>query len=218
MSRGEAWIIDAVRTPMGRYAGALADVRPDDLAALALRGVLARTGVPPADVGDVVFGCGNQSGEDNRNMARMALLLAGLPVEVPGVTVNRLCGSGLDAVVQAARAVVSGELDVAIAGGVESMSRAPWALAKPHRGLARGDQILQDTALGWRFVNPRMEELYGTEALGATAENLAELHGISREAQDGFALESHRRAVRATESGRFGVENEVPCRMTGRPS
>ena len=155
MNGHEPWIVAAVRTPMGRYAGALAGVRPDDLAALAIRGLLERAGVPPGDVEDVIVGCANQAGEDNRNVARMALLLAGLPVEVPGVTVNRLCGSGLEAVVTAART---------IAGGVESMSRAPWALAKPQRGLPRGDQVLQDTALGWRFVNPRMADLYGSVA------------------------------------------------------
>jgi len=206
VSPAETWIVGAVRTPIGRYAGALAGVRPDDLAALVIRSVLERSGVPAADVGDVVFGCGNQAGEDNRNVARMALLLAGVPYQVPGVTVNRLCGSGLEAVVQAARAIALGELDVAIAGGVESMSRAPWALAKPQRGLPRGDVALQDTALGWRFVNQRMAELYGTEALGETAENLAERSSISRDAQDRFALASHRRAVEAAASRRFDAE------------
>jgi acetyl-CoA acyltransferase len=202
----EAWIVEAVRTPMGRYGGALSPVRPDDLAAVVLAATLERSGIPAADVGDVYLGCGNQAGEDNRNVARMALLLAGLPPEVPGATVNRLCGSGLEAVVQAARAIASGEPGVHVGGGVESMSRAPWAMAKPGRGFPRGDLAVHDTALGWRFVNPRMEELYGTHALGETAEILAERYGISRRAQDEFALESHRRAVRAAASGRWRTE------------
>jgi acetyl-CoA acyltransferase len=210
----EAWIVEAVRTPIGRYGGALSPVRPDDLAAVALAATLQRSGIPAADVGDVYLGCGNQAGEDNRNVARMALLLAGFPPEVPGATVNRLCGSGLEAVVQAARAIATGEPGVQIGGGVESMSRAPWAMAKPGRGFPRGDLVAHDTALGWRFVNPRMEELYGTHALGETAEILAERYGISRRAQDEFALESHRRAVRAAASGRWRTE-VVPVEVAG---
>ncbi|TMK46416.1 MAG: acetyl-CoA C-acyltransferase [Actinobacteria bacterium] len=211
----EAWIVEAVRTPIGRYGGALSPVRPDDLAAVVLAATLERSGIPAADVGDVYLGCGNQAGEDNRNVARMALLLAGFPPEVPGATVNRLCGSGLEAVVQAARAIAAGDPGVHIGGGVESMSRAPWAMAKPGRAFPRGDPVVHDTALGWRFVNPRMEERYGTHALGATAEILAEQYGISRRAQDEFALESHRRAVRAAASGRWGAE-VVPVEVAGR--
>jgi 3-oxoadipyl-CoA thiolase len=201
-----AVVIDAVRTPIGRYGGALSTVRPDDLAAHVIEAVVERNGIPPESIGDVVFGCTNQAGEDNRNVARMGLLLAGLPVEVPGVTVNRLCASGLEAVNHAARAVAVGEGDVLLAGGVESMSRAPLAMLKPERSLPRGNQELVDTTLGWRFVNPRMEERYSTEAMGATAENVAERYGVSREDQDAFALESHRRAAAATDAGRFDEE------------
>jgi 3-oxoadipyl-CoA thiolase len=201
-----AVVIDAVRTPIGRYGGVLSTVRPDDLAAHVIEAVVERNGIPPESIGDVVFGCTNQAGEDNRNVARMGLLLAGLPVEVPGVTVNRLCASGLEAVNHAARAVAVGEGDVLLAGGVESMSRAPLAMLKPERSLPRGNQELVDTTLGWRFVNPRMEERYSTEAMGATAENVAERYGVSREDQDAFALESHRRAVAASEAGRFDDE------------
>ncbi len=193
----EAWIIDAVRTPMGRAGGALSAVRPDDLASLVLRRLAERTGVPPAEVEDVLLGCANQAGEDNRNVARMALLLAGWPDSVPGATVNRLCGSGLEAVVQAGRAIAAGDAQVVVAGGVESMSRAPWALPKPDRAFPRGNGTFYDTALGWRFVNPRMEALGHTDALGVTAENVARERGIDRAAQDRFALGSHRRAVAA---------------------
>ncbi|HMC07956.1 MAG TPA: thiolase family protein [Actinomycetota bacterium] len=202
----EAWIVEAVRTPIGRYGGALAAVRPDDLAALVLGAAIERSAIPPADVGDVYLGCGNQAGEDNRNVARMALLLAGFPHDVPGITVNRLCGSGLEAVVQAARAVAAGEPGVHIGGGVESMTRAPWAVAKPGRAFPRGDLVAHDTALGWRFVNERMRERYGADPLGETAENLAGLYAIPRQAQDELALESHRRAVQATDTGRWGAE------------
>ena len=205
-SLNEAWIVDAVRTPVGRYGGLLSDVRPDDLGAHVLAALVERTGIDPHEVGDVCLGCANQAGEDNRNVARMSLLLAGLPVEVPGVTVNRLCGSGLDAVAQAARAVMVGDTHLAIGGGVESMTRAPWALAKPSRSFPRGAQTAFDTALGWRFVNPRMEELYGIDSMGDTAENLAELYGITREAQDAFALGSHRKAIEATREGVFNSE------------
>jgi 3-oxoadipyl-CoA thiolase len=202
----EAVIVDAVRTPIGRYRGALSSVRADDLAARAIEAAVERTGLPVAEVDDVVFGCTNAAGEDNRNVARMALLLAGLPVEVPGVTVNRLCASGLEAVAQAARAIRGGEGDLMLAGGVESMSRSPFVMLKPERSLPRGDMALVDTTIGWRFVNPRMEERYSTESMGATAENVAERYGVSRSDQDEFALESHRRAVAATESGRFDDE------------
>jgi len=202
----EAWIVEAVRTPIGRAGGQLCGVRPDDLAAVALRAVLARPGVPAAEVEDVYLGCANQAGEDNRNVARMALLLAGYPESVPGATVNRLCGSGLEAVVQAGRAIAAGAGHVFVAGGVESMSRAPWAMPKPDKPLARGNATLYDTALGWRFVNPRMEALGHTESMGLTAENVAREHGIAREAQDRFALWSHRKAVAAQEAGAFADE------------
>src|SRR5215204_1550859 len=184
----EALIIDAVRTPMGRYRGALAGVRPDDLAAGVISAAIERTGLDPEGVCDVYWGAANQAGEDNRDVARMAALLAGLPVEVPGVTVNRLCASGLDAINQASRALRLGEGDLYIAGGSESMSRAPWVMEKPETPLARGPQTLHDTALGWRLINPEMAERYSTEAMGETAENVAERHGVSRSDQDAFAL------------------------------
>jgi 3-oxoadipyl-CoA thiolase len=203
---GEAVIVDAVRTPIGRYGGALSTVRADDLAACVIEAAVKRTGLPTDAVDDVVFGCTNAAGEDNRNVARMALLLAGLPVEVPGVTVNRLCASGLEAVAQAARAIRGGEGDLMLAGGVESMSRSPFVMLKPERSLPRGNMELVDTTIGWRFVNPRMEERYSTESMGETAENVAERFGVSREDQDAFALESHRRAVDAAEAGRFDDE------------
>ncbi|RAY16599.1 3-oxoadipyl-CoA thiolase [Actinomadura craniellae] len=219
----EAWIVAAVRTPIGRYGGALATVRPDDLAAVALRELIDRSGVPAEEVEDVHMGCANQAGEDNRNVARMAAILAGLPLTVSGVTVNRLCGSGMQAVADAARAVLAGEGEVHIGAGVESMSRAPWVLPKPDRPYAQGPAQLHDTSLGWRMVNPRMEELGHTDPLGITAENLAgERHlltpeegrpeelareyDLSRAAQDGFALASHRKAVAAAEAGRFADE------------
>jgi len=202
----EALIVDAVRTPMGRYRGALSGVRPDDLAARAIEAAVKRTGIEPGDVRDVYLGAANQAGEDNRDVARMAALLAGLPVETPGVTVNRLCASGLEAVNQASRALRLGEGDLYLAGGVESMSRAPWVVPKPEAALPRGAQTMHDTALGWRLVNPRMAERYSTDSMGETAENVAERYGIAREEQDRFALRSHRRAVEATESGRFADE------------
>ena len=202
----EALIIDAVRTPMGRYRGALAGVRPDDLAAHAIAAAVARTGIDPAQVGDVYWGAANQAGEDNRDVARMASLLAGLPVEVPGVTVNRLCASGLEAVNQASRALRLGEGELYLAGGSESMSRAPWVVPKPAAALPRGEQTMYDTALGWRLINPRMAELYSTEAMGETAENVAERHSISREDQDKFALASHRRAIAARDERRFAEQ------------
>ncbi|MBX6342334.1 MAG: thiolase family protein [Thermomicrobiaceae bacterium] len=206
MTETEAWIIDAVRTPIGRHGGALAGVRPDDLAAGVLRALLDRSGIPPTDVEDVYLGCANQAGEDNRNVARMALLLAGLPVEVGGCTVNRLCASGLEAVAEATRALRLGEGHVYLAGGVESMSRAPWAVPKASRAFPTGNLTMYDTTLGWRFVNPKMEEMGHTESMGETAENLRELYDIPREEQDRFALQSHQRAVAATDAGRFRDE------------
>src|SRR3954466_4107870 len=203
----EAVIVEAVRTPIGRYGGVLSTVRPDDLAARVIEAAVERTGLPPEEVDDVVLGCTNAAGEDNRNVARMALLLAGLPVEVPGVTVNRLCASGLEAIGQAARAVRCGDADLMLAGGVESMSRSPFVMLKPERSLPRGDMKLVDTTIGWRFVNPRMEEMHGTDSMGQTAENVAERYGVAREDQDEFALESHRRAVQAAEAG--GFEQEI---------
>jgi 3-oxoadipyl-CoA thiolase len=203
----EAYLVDAVRTPMGAYRGALSGVRPDDLAAHVVRATVERTGIDPAEIVDVYFGAANQSGEDNRDVARMAVLLAGLPSSVPGATVNRLCASGLEAINAAARAVKLGEGDYYLAGGVESMSRAPWVVGKPERGLPRGEQTMHDTTLGWRFVNPRMAELgVSTESMGETGENVAERYGISREDQDAFALRSHQRAVAAVEAGLFAEE------------
>ena len=202
----EAWIVEAVRTPIGKHGGALASVRPDDLLAHALSALMDRSGVPKEEVEDVYAGCANQAGEDNRNVARMALLLAGFPVEVAGCTVNRLCGSGLEAVAQAARAIWAGEGKVYIGSGVESMSRAPYAVPKPERGFPTGNLVMYDTTLGWRFVNPKMQALYGTESMGETAENLAEMYKIPREEQDRFALLSHQKAVRAWDEGRFQDE------------
>ena len=209
----DPWIIEAVRTPIGRYGGALASVRPDDLAALVLRAVVDRSGIDPARIEDVILGCANQAGEDNRDVARMALLLAGLPVEVGGLTVNRLCGSGLQAINSAAHAIQVGDGDVFIGGGVESMTRAPYVMAKPEAAWDRGPRELQDTTLGWRFVNPRLAEKHYPYSMGETAENVAERWSVGREQQDAFALESQRRAVAAIEAGRFAdqiVPVEVP--------
>jgi 3-oxoadipyl-CoA thiolase len=199
-------IIDALRTPIGRYGGVLSSVRPDDLAARVIRAAVDRNEIDPGAVDEVYMGCANQAGEDNRNVARMAALLAGLPVEVPAATVNRLCASGLEAVVQGARQVRVGDADLVLAGGVESMSRAPFAALKPERAFARGNIELVDTTIGWRFVNPRLAERYSTESMGETGENVAERYDVSREDQDAFALESHRRAVAATEAGRLDDE------------
>ncbi len=210
----EAWIIDAVRTPIGRYGGALAAVRPDDLAAHVVRAILERTGLEPALVDDVILGCANQAGEDNRNVGRMAALLAGLPVSVPGQTINRLCGSGLQAVNDAFHAVRAGEGEVFAAGGVESMSRAPWAILKPADSFPRGAPEMADTVLGWRFVNPRFDARY-TISLGETAEVVAREYHVSREEQDRFALESQQRAGAALAAGRFRAETvpvEIPQR------
>ncbi len=202
----EVYIVAALRTPVGRYAGALRDVRPDDLAAHVIRELVERSGIDPADVADVYLGCVNQAGEDNRNVARMAVLLAGLPVSVPGVTVNRLCGSGLEAVNQAARAAQVGDGDLFIAGGVESMSRAPFVFAKSSVAFDRTPPQVYDTTIGWRFTNPRLEALGHTLALGETAEVVAELYSISREEQDRFALQSQQRAATAIAEGRFNAE------------
>ena len=203
----DAYVIEALRTPMGSYRGALAGVRPDDLAAHTIRAVVERSGVDPEQIVDVYFGAANQAGEDNRDVARMAALLAGLPHSVPGATVNRLCASGLEAVNAAARAVKLGEGDFYLAGGVESMSRAPWVVEKPERSLPRGPQTMHDTTLGWRMINPRMAELgVSTESMGETGENVAEHYGVSREDQDAFALRSHQRAVAAAEAGKLAEE------------
>jgi 3-oxoadipyl-CoA thiolase len=202
----EAWIVEALRTPFGRYGGALAGVRPDDLAATVLEAVVARSGISAADIDDVILGCANQAGEDNRNVARMALLVAGYPVEVPGQTVNRLCGSGLQALAAAANAIAVGDAEVVVAGGVESMSRAPLVTLKPESGLERGNRELVDTTIGWRFVNPRLHAKYPAISLGETAERVADQWHVSREAQDELALASQQRAAAAATSGIHGEE------------
>jgi 3-oxoadipyl-CoA thiolase len=219
----EAWIVGAVRTPVGRHGGALSPVRPDDLGAVVLEALMERTGVSPSEIEDVYMGCANQAGEDNRDVARMSLLLAGFPVEVGGTTINRLCGSGLDAVANASRAIMLGEAHAYIGAGVESMSRAPFALPKPERSFPTGHTTMYDTTLGWRFVNPKMEEMGHTDSLGQTAENLAqeryevtpdenepdkvaEDYHVSREEQDRFALRSHQKAVAAIDEKRFREE------------
>ncbi|MHB8470818.1 MAG: acetyl-CoA C-acyltransferase, partial [Gaiellaceae bacterium] len=204
MSR--AVVLAGVRTPIGRYGGALSGVRPDDLGAIAIREAVARSGVPAGEIEDVWFGCANQAGEDNRNVARMAALLAGLPESVAGVTVNRLCASGLSAVVGACHAVIAGDGDLFVAGGVESMSRAPMVYAKADKAFPRGNQIVYDTHLGWRFPNPRLEEMFPLESMGETGENVAERYGVSREEQDAFALDSQRRWAAAAKAGRFDDE------------
>ena len=210
----DVFVIDAVRTPMGRFGGALASLRPDDLAAHVIRALVQRCSLPVDRVDDVLWGAANQAGEDNRNVARMALLLAGLPVEVPGATVNRLCGSGLEAVNCAYREIRSEEGDLMIAGGSESMTRAPFVMSKADRAFARTTDVY-DTTIGWRFVNPKMHEMYGSHPMGEAAEINGRDYGISREAQDEFALESHRRAVAARDEGRFKDEIaavEIPQR------
>ena len=230
----EAVIVGAVRTPLGKQGGVLSPVRPDDLAALVLEALMERTGVPPEEIEDVYMGCANGAGEDNRNVARMALLLAGFPQEVGGTTINRLCGSGLDAVANAARAIMLGEAHAYVGAGVESMSRAPWAVPKPSRPYPIGSMKMYDTTLGWRFVNPKMEEMGHTDSLGQTAENLAEEryevtseqeqpeglareYDISREKQDRFALRSHQKAVEATDEKRMR-EEIVPVPVKTRKS
>ncbi len=211
----EAWIVEALRTPFGRYGGALSSVRPDDLAATVLEAVVARSGINAADIDDVILGCANQAGEDNRNVARMALLVAGYPVEVPGQTVNRLCGSGLQALAAAANAIAVGDAEVVVAGGVESMSRAPLVTLKPESGLERGNRELVDTTIGWRFVNPRLHAKYPTISLGETAERVADQWHVSREAQDELALASQQRAAAAGASG-IHAEEIVPVSIPQR--
>ena len=214
----EAVIVQAVRTPIGEHGGALRDARPDDLAALVVAEVVARAGIEPASVEEVYFGCANQAGEDNRNVARMASLLAGLPPSVAGVTFNRLCASSLAALNAAARAIKAGEGDVYIAGGVESMSRAPWAVPKSDRPFPRGDLTAYDTTIGWRFPNPALKAKYGNESMGETAENIVAERPISRAEQDAFALRSHQRAIAAIDAGRFAEEIipvELPQRRGG---
>ncbi|MEA2453685.1 MAG: hypothetical protein QOG04_2395, partial [Actinomycetota bacterium] len=210
----EAFVIDAVRTPMGKFAGVFASVRPDDLAAHVIKALVERNSIPPDKVDDVMWGAANQAGEDNRNVARMAALLAGLPVEVPGATVNRLCGSGLEAVNCAYREIRSEEGELMIAGGSESMTRAPFVMAKAEQAYARTAEVY-DTTIGWRFTNPKLHEMYGSHRMGETAEIIGREYGVTREAQDEFALESHRRAVAARDEGRFKDEIipfEVPQR------
>ncbi|PQD95646.1 acetyl-CoA C-acyltransferase [Pradoshia eiseniae] len=212
----EVVIVDAVRTPIGRYKGQLKSVRPDDLGAIVIKALLERNpDIPPAAIEEVVFGNANQAGEDNRNVARMSALLAGLPVEVAGTTINRLCGSGLDAVIYGARAIAVGEGDIFIVGGTESMTRAPYVMAKPDKEFPRGSMELQDTTIGWRFTNQRLEEMYGAETMPKTAENVAERFGLSREEQDVFALESQTKAQKAIEGNRFADEI-VPVEIQDR--
>ncbi len=211
----EAWIVEALRTPFGRYGGALSGVRPDDLAATVLEAVVARSGINAADIDDVILGCANQAGEDNRNVARMALLVAGYPVEVPGQTVNRLCGSGLQALAAAANAIAVGDAEVVVAGGVESMSRAPLVTLKPESGLERGNRELVDTTIGWRFVNPRLHAKYPAISLGETAERVAEQWHVTRVAQDELALASQQRAAAAAASG-VHAEEIVPVSIPQR--
>ena len=201
-----AFIVDALRTPIGRYKGALKDVRPDDLAGLVIRSLLARTKVPGDKIEEVYFGCANQAGEDNRNVARMGVLLAGLPNTVPAATVNRLCGSGLEAVIQAARMVQLGEADLVVAGGVESMTRAPWSVPKPADGYPTGKWEMFDTSLGWRYPNAKLSAMFPLEQMGETAENVAEKWKVSRADQDAFAFASHQKAIAAQKAGAFDAE------------
>mgnify|MGYP001160138128 FL=1 len=211
----EVVIIDGVRSPIGKYGGSLSKVRPDDLLADVYKGLIKRTNIDPSLLDDVYAGCGNQGGEDNRDIARMSVLLAGFPIEVPGVTVNRNCSSALEAVNQAAKSIIADEGDIYIGSGVESMSRAPWAMAKPERTPAMGNPKMWDTTVGWRFNNPRMDELYPIISLGETAENIAQEMQISREEQDDFAVESHRRAVAAINDGKF-LDEIVPITVPQR--
>jgi len=211
----EAWIVEALRTPFGRYGGALSGVRPDDLAATVLEAVVARSGINAADIDDVILGCANQAGEDNRNVARMALLVAGYPVEVPGQTVNRLCGYGLQALAAAANAIAVGDAEVVVAGGVESMSRAPFVTRKPESAFERGNRELVDTTIGWRFVNPKLHAKYPAISLGETAERVADQWHVSREAQDELALASQQRAAAAATSG-VHAEEIVPVSIPQR--
>ncbi|MBL8938998.1 MAG: thiolase family protein [Archangium sp.] len=202
----ECFVVEAVRTPIGKLRGALKDVRPDDLAALVIRAVVERTKLDAATIDELYLGCANQAGEDNRNVARMAALLAGLPQSVPAATVNRLCGSGLEAIIQGARMIRLGEADVVIAGGVESMTRAPWSMPKPADGFPSGKLEGYDTALGWRYPNPKLAAMFPLEQMGETAENVAEQWKITRDDQDRFALASHQKAVAAQKEGRFAAE------------
>ena len=215
MSR--AVVLSAVRTPVGRYGGALSDVRPDDLAAAAIAAAVERAGVDPAEIEDVYFGAANQAGEDNRNVARMAALLAGLPDSVAGVTLNRLCASGLSAIVSASHAVAAGDGDLFVAGGVESMTRAPLVMAKPEQGFPRGNQTVYDTTLGWRFPNPRMEEMFPLESMGETGENVAERWSVSRDEQDEFGLRSQQRWAAADFSDELIAVNGVDRDEHPRP-
>ncbi|MFI5267293.1 MAG: thiolase family protein [Chloroflexota bacterium] len=211
----EAVVVEALRTPVGRYGGALSSVRPDDLAALAIKTVIERSGIDPETIDDVVMGCTNAAGEDNRNVARMSLLLAGLPTSVPGQTVNRLCGSGLQAMNIAAQAIWSGQAEVIVAGGVESMSRSPFVMLKPETGFPRGDMQMVDSTLGWRFVNPKMAEMYHPYSMGETAENVAEKWKVNREDQDCFALDSQTKWAAAQRDGLFDDEL-IPVTVTTR--
>jgi len=210
-----AYLVDGLRTPFGRYRGGLAPVRADDMLAHAFKKLVERTGIPMDRIDDVIAGCANQAGEDNRNVARMALLLAGFPAEVPGVTLNRLCASSMQAFADAARQIMLGEADMIVAGGVEQMSRAPLVMGKPAMGWVRGNQTMYDTTIGWRFVNPKMDEMYGTLGMGETAEKVAQKYNVSREAQDEFAYNSQKKAGKAMESGRFSDAEVVPI-VTGR--
>ncbi|MBA2314599.1 MAG: acetyl-CoA C-acyltransferase [Chloroflexi bacterium] len=211
----DAWIVEAVRSPVGRYGGALATVRPDDLAAAVLRALVDRSGIDPALIEDVILGCANQAGEDNRDVARMAVLLAGLPVEIGGLTVNRLCGSGLQAINSAAHAIAVGDGDVFVGGGVESMTRAPYVMLKPETAYDRGSREMLDTTLGWRFVNPRLGERHHPYSMGETAENVAERWEVGRDLQDAFALRSQQLAAAAIEEGRF-ADQIVPIEVAQR--
>jgi len=202
----EVWMVDAVRTPIGKHGGALKDIRPDDLAALTLQALIRRSGIPAERVDEVYLGCANQAGEDNRNVARMAVLLAGFPQTVPAATVNRLCGSGMEAIIQGCRMIRLGDAEVVIAGGVESMTRAPWAMPKPSEGFPTGKWDVYDTSLGWRFPNPRLAAQFPLEQMGETAENVAERWRIPRTEQDQFALSSHQKALAAQREGRFKSE------------
>ena len=209
-----AVVVDGLRTPFGRYGGALANARPDDMAAHVIRAVVERTGLDPGSIDDVIIGAANQAGEDNRNVGRMAVLLAGLPISVPGQTVNRLCGSGMQAIVAAAHAITAGDGAVFVAGGSESMTRAPMVMAKPSAAFPRGEQTIYDSTLGWRFTNPRLADVHYPYSMGETAENVVEKVGVSREDQDRFALASHQRWAAALEAGRFADE-VIPMSVPG---
>ncbi len=214
MQQRNVVIVSALRTPIGKYGGVLRDVRPDDLGAVVIKALVEQSGIDPVSIDDVMWGCANQAGEDNRNVGRMSALLAGLPYSVPANTINRLCGSSLDCIIQGARAIWSGDADVVVAGGVESMSRAPYSIAKNHSG-AFGNVTAYDTALGWRYPNPRMKEMFPLESMGETAENVAEKYGIGRREQDEFALASHQKAAASQTSGKF-TQEIVAVQVTGK--